>query len=502
MRGLRVSSLRGRLALWYLVVFGALLALFGAIVFLQVRNSLLDGIDTALRTRAETVLSQVSIETDGPQYQGSDAPAAQTDVAVYLFDARGQLRDRIVGAKELPPRSAVLGPALRGQALYASVGGMRLYMAPLRDEQGQLSAVVQVVESLSTVNEQITRLLLLLLGLTPVLLAVATAGGLFLAGRALAPIDRITRTAEVIGAGNLAGRLGPTPRADEVGRLAATFDGMLDRLERAFAQQRQFTADASHELRTPLTIIAGDLDVVLRRRRAPEAYEEVLHGVRDEVSHMGHLVEDLLTLARADSGQVELAREFVYLEAIVEDAATGSRRLAEARGVELTALLERDVAVLGDPTRLRQLVVNLLSNAVTYTPAGGRIGVSLSTAGGWARLAVADTGIGITPADLPYIFDRFFRSDAARTRASGGTGLGLAIARWCAEAHGGELRVESSPGEGSVFTVILPLAPMAPHEALAGPGDVEQENRLGGRASSPHGAASAGGERQSSGDME
>ncbi len=268
-----------------------------------------------------------------------------------------------------------------------------------------------------------------------------------------------------LGAGNLAGRLSLAPRADEVGRLAATFDDMLDRLEQAFAQQeravaqqRQFAADASHELRTPLTIIKGDLDVLLRRRRAPEEYEEVVRDVDEEVTRLAALVEDLLTLARADSGQAELAHEFVYLDALVGEVAVGMRRLAEAKGIAVETELAPDVALVGDPARLRRLVVNLLGNAVKYTSAGGRIAVTLGVEGGLARLDVADTGIGIAPEDLPHVFDRFFRADKARARAEGGTGLGLAIARWCAETHGGRIEVRSRPGEGSVFTVLLPPA--------------------------------------------
>jgi len=454
-----LSSLRARLALWYLLVFGAILALFGAGVYVQVRGSLLAGVDTALQARAETVLGQVSVGADGrPRYRGGDAPTAEAEAAVYLFDARGHLRERIAGATELPPRPTALVVALGGHDDWATAGNQRLYTASVRDGRGRVAGVVQVVQSLDTVTSETDELLAVLLLAMPALLLVATAGGVFLAGRALAPIDRITRTAAAIGAGNLAGRLGPMPRADEVGRLAATFDDMLDRLERAFAQQRQFTADASHELRTPLTIITGDLDVLLRRRRAPEEYEEVARGVADEVTRVGRLVEDLLTLARADSGQAELAREFIYLDALVDDIAAGPRRLAAAKGVVLDTRLARDVAVIGDPARLRQLALNLLGNAVTYTPEGGRVTVTLTAAGDMARLEVADTGIGIAPEDLPRVFDRFFRADEARTHSEGGTGLGLAIARWSVEAHGGRIGVRSGLGVGSVFTATAPLA--------------------------------------------
>jgi heavy metal sensor kinase len=451
-------SLRARLALWYLLVLGTVLILFGTLIFVVVRQSLLASVDNALLARADTVMSQVSIGPSGVEYQGGDAPHAEAEMAIYLFDPRGRLLDKVAGSSELPPHADVVGAVQGGQSGYSTVGGLRLYSTGLRDNSGHLVGVVQVIQSLDSVTAELDQLLTLLLVATPFLLIVATAGGIFLAGRALRPIDRITSMAREIGAGNLTGRLGLAPRDDEVGRLAATFDGMLDRLERAFTQQRQFAADASHELRTPLTIIKGDLDVLLRRRRSPDDYEEVARAVDDEVTRLSLLVEDLLTLARADSGQAELAREFVYFDALVTDAAAGMRRLAEAKGLTLEARLEQDVAIIGDPARLRQLVLNLLGNAVKYTAEGGHITVTLGENAGWAILEVVDTGIGIASEDLPHIFDRFFRADKARARAEGGTGLGLAIARWCAEAHGGRIEVDSHPGKGSVFRVWLPLA--------------------------------------------
>ena len=464
-RWLPLSSLRARLALWYLLMLGAVLLFLGAVVFWEVRGSLYQGVEGMLEARAAAVSTQVRVETSGLRYLGADAPLEEAETAVYLFDARGRLHDQIAGAAELPPRSAILTAALHGVKSGVTVKESRYYMIPVLDRQERVAGAIQVVTSLDTVNDQVNKLLALLLLAAPALLAVATAGGVFLAGRALAPIDRITRTARAIEAGNLAGRLGLAPRDDEVGRLAATFDGMLDRLERAFVQQeraagqqRQFAADASHELRTPLTIIKGDLDVLLRRQRSAEEYEEVVRDVDEEVTRLGGLVEDLLTLARADSGQAELTREFVYLDALVDETAAGVRRLAEAKGVSVETRLAPDIAVVGDPVRLRQLVVNLLGNAVKYTPAGGRVRVTLGAVADQARLDVADSGIGIAPEDLPHVFDRFFRADKARARAEGGTGLGLAIARWSAETHGGRIDVRSRPGEGAGFTVWLPLA--------------------------------------------
>ncbi len=286
---LSLSSLRARLALWYLLVLGVALALFGAGIFVEVRGSLLDGVDTTLHARAALVAAQTDGSVHGPRYRGVDLPNAETEIAVYLFDARGHLSHQIAGSADLPPQPGVLGPALRGDETTTTVGELRLSMIPVVDGAGHVVGVVQAAQSLDVVHAQINRLLALLLLATPALLLVATGGGVFLAGRALAPIDRITRTARAIGAGNLAGRLGLIPRTDEVGRLAATFDQMLDRLERAFAQQRRFAADASHELRTPLTIIKGDLDVVRRRPRSPVEYEAAIDRVDEEVTRLGAL---------------------------------------------------------------------------------------------------------------------------------------------------------------------------------------------------------------------
>ncbi len=471
------TSLRSRLALWYLLVLGVILTLFAGGIYLDVGSSLLSGVDTALQARLDTVTSQIQVGASGPRYEGGDSPHANAETAVYLLDTRGRLLEAIAGSRELTPHPPLVARALTGRTSVppTTVGNQRIDTAPLYDDRGSIVGVVQVIQSLDVVDDQLQQLLTVLLLATPFLLAVATVGGVFLAGRALAPIDRITATAGAIGAGNLAGRLSLAPRDDEVGRLAATLDGMLERLEHAFVQQeqaaarqRQFAADASHELRTPLTIIKGDLDVLLRRRRTPEEYEEVVRGVDEETGRLSSLVEDLLTLARADSGQAELAREFVYLDALVDAVIASLGRLASVKGVVLRPRLQRDVAVIGDPARLRQLVFNVLGNAVRYTLTGGAIEVVLRGQDGEARLTIVDTGIGIAPDDLPHIFDRFYRADRARTHVEGGTGLGLAIARWSAEAHGGHLEASSRLEEGSTFTLTMPLAPVddAPSDDL------------------------------------
>ena len=285
---------------------------------------------------------------------------------------------------------------------------------------------------------------------------LASAGGLFLAGRALDPIDRITRAAAAIGADDLSRRLNFHGSHDEVGRLAATFDRMLERLDRAFRRQRQFTADGSHELRTPLTMLASQIDVALERKRTVADYEELLRSLRDDAARMTQLVGELLTLARADAGQQLLNREQLDLGELVSGVVQAMQSLALQREVQLTEQAQPHVAVSGDQTRLSQLLINLVDNALRYTSAGGNVRVTVAERAGWAELRVEDTGVGIAAEHLPHLFQRFYRADPARARTDGGAGLGLAIAQWIAEAHGGQISVDSEFGRGSTFTVRLP----------------------------------------------
>jgi heavy metal sensor kinase len=289
-------------------------------------------------------------------------------------------------------------------------------------------------------------------------LLVASAGGLFLAGRALDPIDRITRAAAAIGADDLSSRLNLRGSHDEVGRLAATFDRMLERLDQAFRRQRQFTADASHELRTPLTMLASQIDVALKRNRTLAEYKDLLRSMREDTARMSQLVSELLTLARADAGQQLLTREELDLGDLVRSVVPTMEAIATEHGVQLTEQVQPGITISGDQMRLTQLLINLIDNAVRYTPSGGRVAASVERDGAVASLRVADTGVGIDADHLPHVFERFYRADPARARAEGGAGLGLAIAHWIATAHGGEISVQSEVGRGTTFTLRLPIS--------------------------------------------
>jgi heavy metal sensor kinase len=301
------------------------------------------------------------------------------------------------------------------------------------------------------------RSLLLILGIAyPVTLAVAGVGGLFLAGRALSPVDKLTRLARRISAEDLSQRLNLHLPDDELGRLARTFDEMITRLEDAFQRQRQFTADSSHELRTPLTAIKGQVEVALTRPREPAAYREVLQAVNEEVDRLIRLVGSLLTLARADAGQIPITSEAVNLPDVVAAAVEQVRPAAAQRNVDLEVAPGPPVTLQVEEDLLLQLLLNLLDNAIKYTRPRGRVTAGWGTTSAQVELWVRDTGAGLAPEHVPHIFDRFYRVDKARSRAEGGAGLGLSICRWIAEAHGGAMSVESAPGQGSTFTLRLP----------------------------------------------
>jgi heavy metal sensor kinase len=281
-------------------------------------------------------------------------------------------------------------------------------------------------------------------------------GGWLLAGRALRPIDELTRRAQQISAHDLRQRLN-LDQDDELGRMAATFDDMIVRLEEAFARQKRFTSDASHELRTPLTVMQAELGLALARPRSAEEYRQTLVSMDEEVNRLSSIVNDLLMLTRIDVDPAGIPHEPVALHELLMGLVGRVRAIAAERDIAVSTDHLEPVTVVGDPTRLRQLFTNLLDNALTYTQPGGRVTLRLERTRDGARISVSDTGIGIAAEDLPRIFERFYRADEARAQNPHGTGLGLAISQSVAQAHRGEITVQSAPGAGTTFTVLLPV---------------------------------------------
>jgi heavy metal sensor kinase len=275
----------------------------------------------------------------------------------------------------------------------------------------------------------------------------------------MAPLDQLERLSREITAEHLNRRLPVVNAGDELGRLAITINGMINRLERSFAEIRRFTADASHELRTPLTAIRTETEVALSKPMSSAECQQLLGSVLEECERLTLLTDQLLALSREDAGTGKQVREVVDLAAVVHRTVETMRPLAEAKGIQLSVGARSVPYVRGDEGRLRQVFYNLLDNAIKYTPEGGIIEVTLDQSDAVAKVTLHDTGIGIPPEHLPHVFERFYRVDKARSRAEGGTGLGLSIAQSIAAAHGGRIELASTPGQGTTCTVSLPVEP-------------------------------------------
>jgi heavy metal sensor kinase len=365
-----------------------------------------------------------------------------------------------LGRLDIPLSRTALEAALSGRATFESArfldgSSFRLLSVPIILD-GALVNIIQVGTSLRSVEEMLHRLLLVLLVSLPAALAVALGGGWFLAGRALRPVEAITQAARRIAAGDLTQRLTVAHSPDEIGRLAATFNNMIARLEASFRQVRQFSADASHELRTPLTVMKGETELALRRARPAEDYKLVMESTLEEIDRMAQIVDELLFLSRADLGEVRIESQPVRLDALVEDIQRQAVVLGQEQEIQVMVGSVALVQVQGDELRLRELLLNLVDNAVKYSRPGGKVEIALARDAGMARLSVTDQGIGISAEAQTRIFDRFYRTDDARAHAKKGTGLGLSICKWIVEAHHGRIEVQSKVGEGSRFTVILP----------------------------------------------
>lgn len=466
-RWFRPLSIRTRLTLWYGALLLAILAGMGVLSYRVLAWSLVRDVDVSIRAVAEVIRATGQARTSflinpAPEELREILGSRFLDTFFQLLDPEGEPGRRSLRLSGPLPlsadarRNAALGRETFETVVLPPEEHVRLVTLPVRRE-GRPAGLVQVGMTLTAVDAALFRYLQILLALLPIGLALAVAGGAWIARRALAPVRAMARQAREITAENLTRRVPRRGAEDELDYLADTLNVVLARLEAAFAELRRFTADAAHELRTPLTALKGGLEVALRHPRSAEAYERTLRGSLDEVNWLIRLAEDLLLLSRATAG-AGLARARVELEPLLLDGLDVGLRLADGTGVMVGAGAVERAAVLGDAPALRRLLLILVENAVKYTPEGGLVELSLTRAGDEVCLAVRDTGIGIDRADAARVFEPFVRLDDARSRETGGAGLGLAIARSIAVAHGGRITLDSAPKEGSVFTVHLPAA--------------------------------------------
>ncbi|GAB1430087.1 ATP-binding protein [Ignavibacteria bacterium] len=510
-------SLRLRLTAWYSMILAATLAVLGVSAYWAVQSDLQQNLEQSLQRVAsalDDVIRKKQSETmrplkpaalrqkkrakkeperpadnfaffrntapprvkDSSRADTNAAESAQSDepdevwTAVYehillnpknyyiqIADPQGRIvwqSDNLQGDSLLMFGQAVAQEDENGAARIITRYTLRnqpLQMVLLRTRRAQISVGYTVEEIEVTLSELFFSLIVTF----PVVLIISTLGGWFLARISLRPVDDIIDGAEEITAHNLSRRLPMPPANDEIARLTATLNRMIERLERSFIQIRQFTSDASHELRTPLAILMGEIEVALRREKTPAEYRETLSSALEEVARLSKVVRNLLDISRAETGQVKIAAEPFSISKLTSEIAEDIEVLAAEKNISLNAEIEPNIWITGDAARMHQALLNTLDNAVKYNRDGGNLRVTLRREAEDCIIEITDTGIGIPKEALPHIFDRFFRADKARSQDIQGNGLGLAIVKWIIEQHKGSIYVVSEEGSGTTFTIKL-----------------------------------------------
>ncbi len=459
--------IRWRLTLWFALILLGILVLSGAVLHVLLERYLHNRIDDDLRVYSAQVHGTLNPEEipDPLDYEviHSKLPAinefASPGIYIQLIDGNGNVvvKSDNLGAQEVPVDLSLIEQGFAGDVAVQTVSAgdsarVRIMVSPLylRDEV----LLLEVAQSLNRIDTTMSQVRWALLASILLALALAAISGGAIVRNALSPVSQLVRTARSIEASpDLSRRVGYEGPPDEIGELAITFDHMIEHLDRVFQSQRDFVADASHELRGPLTVIRGNLDLLTRNLSAEDRRESV-RAIQRETARMVKIVDDLLLLAEVQSAQPGQEQKVALREVVVEELSR-AKTLAGKREIIVGRL--EDLVITGDVQGLKQLLANLVDNAIKYTSEQGSIALSLLKDGEWARLEVADNGIGIGPEHLPHLFDRFYRVDKARSRAGGGTGLGLAIVKGIAEQHGGKVSAASELGKGSTFSVWLKL---------------------------------------------
>jgi heavy metal sensor kinase len=453
--------IRLRLTAWYFAILAVVLSAFGISAYFAMRHSIRQTVDEELQIRSEGV--HQLIERDIQRGHKDDLPEGLREhtelraggALLQVSDEQGNwlYRSSVMSDYGVPRPATV--PKRATEYMGKDVP-LRIWTQKV--SVGGQSYLIQSAFEMDDFYEALDHFALLLFISIPLLLLCATAGGYWISTRALAPVDQIAQTARTISAQNLSSRLVVPKTGDELQRLSETLNGMLERLEAAFKKITQFTADASHELRTPVAVMRTRAELSLRKARSADEYRDVIAEVLTELEKTSGLIEQLMFLARADSGAETLHFAATNVAEVLREACHQGSALAEAKQIGFQEHISGDsMWIQGDAGSLRRLFLILIDNAVKYTPANGQVEVSLQRNDGYAVAQVRDTGIGIAEADLPSVFERFYRADKARTRESGGVGLGLSIGRWITEVHAGTIEVHSSPGRGSSFQIRLPI---------------------------------------------
>lgn len=467
----RRVPIRLRLTLWYLLLMGMTFTAFSVYLILRFQNSLQDTVDSSLQITVSKTIAALDqedfVETGKLTFDhiGAQSQWEPSDFAMRLVSNQGETWDTY-GAHQSGPEWGAIIEGFSTLIGLAESPDWRVFRQPILDSTGQVIGWLEAARSLETVDKTMDGLTSQLLLGIPLILLLAGLGGYFLANRALSPVDQIAHTAQSINLQDLSKRIHYQGAMDEVGRLAQTFDRMLARLQDSFEREQRFTSDAAHELRTPLTVLKGQIEVTLSRTRSSTEYENKLRELSEQVERLIRLSSALLFLSRSDQNQIAFNPAPVNLTELLGVLIEQLQPLADERNLKVSLQLVDDLVVRGDNDHLIRLFMNLLENALKYTPAEGQVQIFV----GWARVepgrneavgvrvTIHNSGDGIPSEHIPHLFERFYRVDEARSSQTGGNGLGLAIAYEIVRMHGGKIDVESAPGEGVTLSVHLPAA--------------------------------------------
>jgi heavy metal sensor kinase len=464
----RRNSLRSRVTTFYVGMLAIALFVFSAAVYFGVKTFLTRSLERMLSNNAHSIVSDylVPLDQKGEPWlveemsesypPGYSDPFVRVSQGARILYQSGDMRDPFVSMSKVPLPSNQKWFDMFHRETAASGQRIVLYTLPYHAPNGSV-IFVETGATIEPIRHVLRSLLLILLLATPIILVVAAIGGYLLMSRPLRPVVVLTEQAEHVGRKELGERLPVIPTGDELERLSLALNRMIERLEAALAHNHRFSADASHELRTPLTIIRGELESLIQMPSLPAAVMEGVGSALEESNRMAKIVHSLMTISRLDCGDEQIEHVPVDLVDIVGVTLDHMSLLAEEKHISLRFQPGPATYVTGDSMRLKQIVVNLVDNAIKYTSDGGEVSVFVTTEEKKAVLKVTDTGIGIPAACLPLVFDRFYRADQARSRESGGTGLGLSIVKAICSVHGGTAFVESIEGKGTTFRIELPL---------------------------------------------
>jgi heavy metal sensor kinase len=469
-----INTVRGRLTLWYVSVLALALVTFSIILYALMSRALYERMDSGLRSIIEVSTRSLTNDTEEGQSVQSAAQSTAAELsnpqqALLIFDGTGQLLAENHPEEDFPARLPDLSSIPEDEVYIYTVAEEdddserhRVAVQRVKVPPAGTPYIILASQPLKAVEDELEALRETLYFAGPVALLLAGLGGWFLARKSLAPVVAMAGSARRIGAENLGQQLPVANPRDELGQLAITFNELLARLDEAFAQQRQFMADASHELRTPLSVMHTAAGVTLKKQRRREGeYREAIRMMDEQTQRLSRIVSDMFILARADAGRYPLRKKTLYLNDLIEEVARAGNLLAAGKNATLEIANLPEAEFYGDEDLLRRMILNLVDNAIKYTPPGGVVRLGLSREPDGYEIAVSDTGPGIPAEAQLRIFERFYRVDKARSRSEeasgGGAGLGLAIASWIAQAHDGSLDLTRSDANGATFVAKLPI---------------------------------------------